>query len=239
MARLESFERIGHRGAPRLATENTLPAFLRAFESGPCAIELDVHATADGVVVVHHDACLGRKVHPPAARGRAIASMGWAEVSAVELAAGISAPSLAAVLTATPPDRTVYVEVKGAGIERAVADVIAAGEHQCAVHSFDLDMILRLRDLAPDVPRGLLFDRYPKNVAALMLERGARDVWPDWRLIDQSLVDSVHAERGRVIAWTVNTARAVDSMLALGVDAICTDDLQIFSALPASGDRDR
>ena len=51
-------ERIAHRGANREARENTLPAFLKALERGADGIELDVHATADGVVVVHQDPVL-------------------------------------------------------------------------------------------------------------------------------------------------------------------------------------
>jgi glycerophosphoryl diester phosphodiesterase len=46
---------IGHRGAPRDHPENTLAAFLRALELGATGVELDVHVTGDGVVVVHHD----------------------------------------------------------------------------------------------------------------------------------------------------------------------------------------
>ena len=48
-------ERISHRGAHQTLPENSIPAFLRAIELGADAIELDVHATSDGVVVVHHD----------------------------------------------------------------------------------------------------------------------------------------------------------------------------------------
>ncbi|MGH7617348.1 MAG: glycerophosphodiester phosphodiesterase, partial [Gemmatimonadaceae bacterium] len=47
-------ERIGHRGAKRELPENTIAAFKRAFDRGADAVELDVHATNDGVVVVHH-----------------------------------------------------------------------------------------------------------------------------------------------------------------------------------------
>ena len=49
-------EVIGHRGSPRAHLENTLGSFQRAFDVGANAVELDVHATADGAVVVHHDA---------------------------------------------------------------------------------------------------------------------------------------------------------------------------------------
>ena len=57
-------ERIGHRGAKRELRENTLAAFRRAFERGADAVELDVHATRDGVVVIHHDAELGPEFGP-------------------------------------------------------------------------------------------------------------------------------------------------------------------------------
>jgi glycerophosphoryl diester phosphodiesterase len=50
-----NFERIGHRGASKEFRENTLPAFQRAIELGADGVELDVHVTADGVAVVHHD----------------------------------------------------------------------------------------------------------------------------------------------------------------------------------------
>jgi len=53
-------ELIGHRGAPRERTENTLPAFERALALGADGIELDVHLSADGVPVVHHDSTLDR-----------------------------------------------------------------------------------------------------------------------------------------------------------------------------------
>ena len=48
--------RIAHRGMPRRLRENTLPSFAAALAAGADGIELDVHATSDGVVVVHHDA---------------------------------------------------------------------------------------------------------------------------------------------------------------------------------------
>ena len=48
-------EKISHRGAHQTLPENSIPAFLRAIELGADAVELDVHATSDGVVIVHHD----------------------------------------------------------------------------------------------------------------------------------------------------------------------------------------
>jgi glycerophosphoryl diester phosphodiesterase len=224
--RPQRLERIGHRGAPRELPENTLASFERALLRGAKAIELDVHATADGVIVVHHDPALGRHVEPNDLRGASIASMTWADLSTVELTPGSTIPRLTDVFELIGGRATIYVELKGRGIERHVAQAIAQSSCRCAVHSFDHDAIARLRVLAPGIPRGILFDRYPGDLVTVMKYSGARDVWPTWRFINRSLVDAVHAHGGRVIAWTVNSGAAAFQLAAIGVDGVCSDDLR-------------
>jgi len=220
-------ERIGHRGAPREYPENTLPAFERAIELGADAIELDVHVTLDGVPVVHHDPEL-RRGDGRSPAGRALAEMTWHDVARVELAPGISIPSLEQVLAAVRARATVYVELKGSNSERATLDVIAAGQTRCAVHSFDHAAIVRAARLAPAVRRGILFEAYPDDVAVAMKETSALDVWPQWELIDAALVEQVHAHGGRVIAWTVNATPAAERLVHLGVDGLCGDDVRLL-----------
>jgi glycerophosphoryl diester phosphodiesterase len=222
-------ERIGHRGAKRELPENTLVAFQRAFERGADAIELDVHATADGVVVVHHDSELGAPAG--SARGRLIAELSWGELATVELAPGIGIPTLADVLSATPRGKTVYVEIKGSGIESHVGAVLAASPTRCAVHAFDHEAVQRMRRLAPDVPRGILLDQVPADIEATMRAAGARDVWPEWTLIDRRLVERVHGAGGRVIAWTVNERYVAEQLIDAGVDGLCTDDVRLLDGL--------
>jgi glycerophosphoryl diester phosphodiesterase len=222
-------ERIGHRGAKRELRENTLPAFRRAFERGADAVELDVHATRDGVVVIHHDPDLGSDFGRVA--GGAIAGLSWSELAAAEASEDAAIPTLAQLLDMIPANATAYVEIKGERIETLVATVIRASSARCAVHSFDHEAVRRMREIAPEIPRGLLFDTPPDDVAASMADAGARDVWPAWRLIDQALVDSVHREGGRVIAWTVNSAGAATDLAALGVDGVCTDDVRLLAGL--------
>lgn len=216
-------ERIAHRGAKREFPENTLPAFERAYERGADAVELDVHCTADGVVVVHHDPSIGTRW-----AGRAIAELTWNDVTNVELAGGARIPRLSDVLAATPPHATVYVEIKGAAIEQAVADVIRASGVRCAVHSFDHDAIVRLREIAPEIPRGVLFENADVDMLQVVRLTDARDVWPHFKLIDQTLVERIHAARGRVIAWTVNDAGLATRLAGWGVDGLCGDDVRIL-----------
>ncbi|HEX4685024.1 MAG TPA: glycerophosphodiester phosphodiesterase [Gemmatimonadaceae bacterium] len=221
-------ERIAHRGAKREFHENTVPAFQRAYELGADAVELDVHATADGVVVVHHD--------PDVWSGRHtvdIASAGWAELSTLELAGGASIPRLIDVLAITPAGRTVYVEIKGSGIEQLVADAIRSADARCAVHSFDHGAIGVMREIAPEIPRGVLFERDAADIPSVMARVGARDVWPQWKLVDSALVGAVHAAGGRLLVWTVNDGGVATRLEKAGVDGLCGDDIRVFSRPPA------
>jgi glycerophosphoryl diester phosphodiesterase len=219
-------ERIGHRGAPRELLENTLPSFLRALERGAVALELDVHATADGTVVVHHDSTIGRALEPRH-RGRALETMTWGEVQTVELVPGAFVPALSDVLAAVAGRATVYVEIKGVGMEHLVCGVIERSSAKCAVHSFDHDAIGRCAEIAPEIPRGILFEDPPADVTSAMAAVGARDVWPHWRLVNGELVDAVHARGGRVIVWTVNSPAVAEPLRRYGVDGLCTDDVRL------------
>ena len=215
-------ERISHRGAKRELPENTLPAFQRAFDRGADAIELDVHATSDGVVIVHHDPT----AHSADGRLLVLADSTWRDVETVRFAGGIGIPRLADVLAAVPAAAAVYVEIKGQAIESLVAATIRESRARCAVHSFDHDAIVRMRRIAPEIPRGILYDRRGVDVEAAMARTGARDVWPQWKLIDRETVELVHARGGRVCAWTVNGRVA-----EIGIDAVCTDDVRLFRDL--------
>src|SRR5262249_44797285 len=136
---------------------------------------------------------------------------------------------LADVLAAAPADATIYVEIKGLGIEDQVAATIRESRARCAVHSFNHDAIVRMRDIAPEIPRGVLFEDRVPDLSALVARTGARDGWPHWPLVDQPLVDSVHRLGGRVICWTVNDRVTAQKLAALGVDGLCGDDVREFS----------
>ncbi|MFL5608453.1 MAG: glycerophosphodiester phosphodiesterase [Gemmatimonadaceae bacterium] len=205
---------------PRLAPENTLPSFSLALEAGADGLELDVHATRDGVVVIHHD---------PALRdGTVIADTTFAELRPHEVAPGVAVPTLAELCELVAGRAELCVEVKGAGIEQLVLDALSDYEGPLAIHSFDHALIRRIRALDPNVRLGILFDDAPTEVARQMEATGATDVWPQWTLVEPALVAAVHAAGGRVIPWTVNDTRHARALAAIGVDALCGDDVNLL-----------
>jgi len=207
---------------PRREPENTLPSFAAALAAGAQGIELDVHATADGVVVVHHD--------PVTSAGLEIAATRWSDLNpskgaAVE-ASGI--PSLASVCDLVAQRAELFVEIKGRRIEEAVTEVLNGRPGTFAIHSFDHATIGRLARARAPYRLGLLFEDSVADVVELLAEYGARDAWPHRSLIDQPLVERVQRSGGRVIAWTVNSASDARRLAAYGVDGICTDDVTLL-----------
>ena len=145
MERPRRFERIGHRGAPTEFHENTLPSFERALNRGADALELDVHATADAVLVVHHDPVLPSAAHPARLRRAEIARTKWVDLENVQIADGARIPSLSDVLVMVGNRAAIYVEIKGQGIEHQVAEAIGRTNCRCAVHSFDHGAVERVK----------------------------------------------------------------------------------------------
>lgn len=213
-------EVIAHRGASRERPENTLAAFVRAAEIGANAVELDVHLTADGHLVVHHDPTLPRGL-----RRRAIGSLTLSEVREFRLK-GEPVPTLDEVIQALAggPVR-IYCELKGPGTAPAAVAALGRMGDRAAVHSFDHRMVAEAQALAPAVARGVLETSYHRDPCFPMRDVGARDLWQYESMIDGALVAAVHAIGGRVIAWTVNDPARAAELASLGVDGLCTDDV--------------
>jgi glycerophosphoryl diester phosphodiesterase len=218
-------ELIAHRGVRDRYPENSLPAFLDAVAEGVDAIELDVHATRDGVVVVHHDPVLPAQPGSPLA-GRKISAIDASELAEFELVAGVHVPTLKDVLDSVISQVRVYIEIKAPDIEALVADLIAtlpAASGKCAAHSFDHRVARKFGALAHGVPTGILEVCYPVDAVSVLRAANARDLWQQCEFIDDELVTVVHNAGGRIIAWTCNDVAEWRRLRSLGVDGICTD----------------
>lgn len=217
-------ERVAHRGSPRERRENTLDGFLLALEHGADALELDVHCSSDREVVVFHDFSVA---------GLTVADTSWGALAGLDLGGGARIPRLADVLTAIGDRATVYIELKGAGIEQEVLDIAMQHGRRFALHSFDHGAIERVARAAPEVRRGVLLDRDIPNARDALRDSvartGATDVWPHWSLVDAELTGLARESGARVITWTVNTRDVAESVLRAGVDAICTDDVRLLA----------
>lgn len=206
---------LAHRGASGYAAENSLEAFREARKRGADGVELDVHPSADGAFIVHHD--------PEVPGAGPIAGLTQGEIRARLLPNGEAIPTLSEALAASA-GLEVWVELKvlGAGRDEAFLETLSdADPALIGVHSFDHRIIARLGNRMPGLRRGVLSVSYPVDPVRQMRDAGARALWQEWRSIDAELVREVHRTGGEVIAWTVPDADAARRLADLGVDALC------------------
>ena len=214
---------IAHRGASAREVENSLAAFRAAAALGADGVELDIHATADGALFVHHDEKIGGVHHIPYLPAR--------RVRELRLANGEPIPTLAEALDAVGSRLQVFVEVKSLAprFDDRLFDALAHGPNPAgyAVHSFDHRIVRRLGLERPDLRRGVLASAYPVRPLAALEDAGATMLWQEWLLVDRALVDALHGADMQILVWTVDDPAAMERLLDLGVDGVCTNHPEV------------
>src|SRR5919107_3649636 len=156
-----------HRGASAIHPENTLRAFRHALALGVDGIELDVHATADGIPVVIHD----RDVERTTDGAGYVDEMPLARLQFFDAGDGERVPTLASVLALVGDAARLDIEIKGAGIERAVVDVLAQYPAVTwAISSFAWDTLRTVRQLDPAAEVWPLAERVGDDLLAIAAE---------------------------------------------------------------------
>jgi glycerophosphoryl diester phosphodiesterase len=224
---------ISHRTQLGTMPENTLAGIDAALATGADGVEIDVRATSDGVPVLLHDATLERTTGD--AREVAAVTVEALRSLRVRDPRGTAdpqpVPALADALERIGGRCLLVIEIKQAGIEPAVGELIHrfAAAEWCWIWSFDAAIAMAARVAAPEVPASLLVsDAAQLAGEASAFETAVRAGFAGLSL-ERSLVDERTVERARrrglaVYTWTVNTAAEVARVAAAGVDALCSDD---------------
>lgn len=222
---------VAHRGARALAPENTLRAFELAAVHGCDMVELDVHLSRDGEVVVIHDA----EVERTPGRRAAVGSLTAAELAAIDVGAGQGVPRLADVLAFARGRIGVYVEMKGPGTGAAVGALVRSGAAdgvEVVSGSFVPALVAQLRAAAPDVPRSVLFQRTSvADMIGTCAEVAAEYAHPCFRPLDRALVDALHAAGLVVMAPHTNDRAEARAFAAAGIDVLATDDPAVLAGI--------
>jgi glycerophosphoryl diester phosphodiesterase len=239
---------MAHRGWRGRYPENTLLAFTKAVELGADVLELDVHATRDGVLVVSHDDTVDRTTDGSGL----LRNMTWAEVSRLDAGSswttdgesfpfrgrGLGLPALDEVLAAFP-QHWLNIDIKqhAPPIAEQLADLIREyrAEARVCVGSFSDDTIAAFRRSCPEaataaspgeVRRLFLLSRL--GLAGLYRRRTEVAVQIPRRqgrftLITPGFVRAAHANRLAVHVWTVNEPAEMRELLEAGADGLITD----------------
>lgn len=222
-----------HRGASRELPENTMPAFRRALELGADALETDVHATRDGVLVASHDAD-GARVFGVARR---IAECDGDEVRRWGM------PALEELIGAFP-EVPINVDLKVDVAALAVQTLqLLRAEEQVTLASFRSATLRRVRSLGYRGPTSLGRSEVARLLAlptaaqrGVLRPPGSAAQLPV-NLAQPWVIDRCHALGLRVDVWTVNDPAQALRLVALGVDSVMTDDPAAI--VPALRQRDQ
>ncbi|MBI1766498.1 MAG: hypothetical protein HYR56_34255 [Acidobacteria bacterium] len=235
---------IAHRGASAYAPENTLRAFQLAIEQGAQMIELDLHTTRDGQVVVIHDETLD---HTTNFKGR-VDRLTLAEIKRADAGQGERVPTLDEVLDLTSGKLRLYLEIKDPRAAVPTLQTIRARHCQgeMLLASFDLELMRQLGNEVRDVELGVILGSESLNPLARYREAFP---WLALRTLNYQvlcmqvelcygyLARRVKASGKRLYVWTADRERQFARMVNRNVDGIVTnhpDRLRDFLATHAS-----
>ncbi len=213
---------IGHRGCAGLEPENTMRAFRKAMELGVREVELDVHESLDGYLVVIHDDKVGRTTN---GKGR-VSELTLFQLQKLDAGKGEAIPRLESVLNLfKKSSMIVNLEIKRSGCEQSVVNLIRdfRMEHQTVVISFLPEVLRTVKNLSPRLDIGLIIKRRRKNVLKLAEELKAERILIKHSLATPRLVRTAHLMNFRIIVWTVDNPKDIRKMIALNVDGICSN----------------
>ncbi len=233
---------IAHRGASAAAPENTLAAVELALEHGADRVEVDLRRTADGALVLLHDATPRRTTDvDPGRAGNPVESFSLAALRRLDAGswfdvrfAGQRVPVLGELLELVRGRAGVHLELKDParhpGVERQVLAALGRDD-DVVVQSFDHASVRRLHALAPEVPVALLVEERPHADLLRTAAGFAAEVNPALTAVDADVVAALREHGLRTSTWTVNAAADLRRVAALDVDGIITDEPALARAL--------
>ncbi len=233
---------IAHRGAGKLAPENTLAAFRMGAAHGYRAFECDVKLSADGVPFLLHDATLERTTSGVGTAG----DQPWSALSLLDAGswhhrghAGEPLPSLVAIARYVQANGfALNVEIKptpgterktGAAVGRACAALWAGNRAPLLFSSFRPDALQAAQETASQIPRALLLDTLWDGWVTVVQALTCVAVVTNHKVMDAALMQQLRNRGLRGLCYTVNEAADVQRLQALGIDGIITDAVDRFS----------
>ncbi|MCW2120470.1 glycerophosphodiester phosphodiesterase [Flavobacterium sp. 7A] len=218
--------KIGHRGARGYEPENTILSFQKALDLGVNGIELDVHLSSDGILVVIHDETVDRTTN-----GKGwVAKMTLQQLQQFRIEKEQYIPRLDEVLEVINRKCFVNIELKGRGTAKPVVDMI---QHYITINkwnytdfivsSFEWEMLLEITILDSKIPIAVLTETTIEEALAFAKKIKAKAINPGFQLVEVGTTKHLQQQGFLVFPWTVNTVNDLQALQNYGVDGIISD----------------
>ena len=201
--------KIGHRGAPGHAPENTLASVEKAIELGVDVVEVDVRRSLDGYLMIMHDARVDRTT------GR----RGYVHELTRDEMTGV--PILADVIETVNGRAAVMVELKVRGIVKEALGSV--GSHPAYFASYFHSEMLRVRELAPEMKTIALIDGVPVSPIGFALDAKATHAGFGFDSLEPGVIELAHRAGLQVFTWTLDDPRDIAQAISLGADGLISN----------------
>lgn len=233
---------VAHRGGGKLAPENTLAAIDVGAHFGHTMIECDAKLSSDEQVFLLHDDTLERTSNGSGIAG----NLKWAQLVLLDAGswygdefAGERLPLLSQVATRCRQyGMMANIEIKPtAGLEIRTGEVVSLAVRQLwqgqvapLLSSFSIDALEAAQKVAPELPRGLLLDEWRGDWQILTEQLDCISIHLNHELLDENRIEMLKRAGLYILVYTVNEPSRAEQLLKWGVDAICTDRIDIIKS---------
>lgn len=230
---------ISHRGANKVAPQNTIPAFKKAVEFNADGIETDVHLSKDGQIVICHN----YNVDATSNGVGEISQMTFDALRKLDFGSyfnpafkGVTLPTLTELLEVVKNMTMINIEIKAPKskndiVKRTIDEVYRFGlEKNVIISCFEPECIRESKEIAPEIKTGLLYERGELGeeimnfgVAKYCCQLNADAAHPEHILMTSELIADLHNNGIKVNPWTVNSREDIIKYTEWGCDALITD----------------
>ena len=217
---MNSILKIGHRGAKGHQPENTLISFQKAIDLEVDGIELDVHLSSDGEIIVIHDETIDRTTN----------GKGFVKNHTASQLKELGIPKLIRVLELINQKCFINIELKGFGTGKPVAELIALfiseknwNHTDFIVSSFDWKMLEEVQLLNPKIRIGVLTEESVEEALAFAKITKAFSIHPYYALLSKENVALMQENGFEVYPWTVNSKEDIQKIKSFNVNGIISD----------------
>jgi len=229
----DEFLLIAHRGGLFYRPENTLAAFQHQLELGIRWVECDLRLGRDGAPVLVHD----DRLMVPGSGYRQVREMSLKQLQQYDAGGGEGVPTLRRLFEKFGNSLFFDLELKELDAVEPVVKLISEFKvaSRLFLTSFIPEVLQQLREIAGELPRGLLIDRISGvlvdgnsavHTAGLL---GCRYLLPEFHILNRDWIASAHAAGIGIIPWTVNRLRDAERLKEMGVDGLISDKPDQFA----------
>lgn len=217
---------IAHRGASKIAPENTLKAFQKAIELEADYVEFDVHQSKDGEVVIMHDANTFRTTRHLGA----IKNMTLKELKELNAGEGEQIPTLQELIELAKGKINFQLEIKDKGMAKKIVTILKDADviESTLVSSFKHKELLEAQKIEPRLKlAALIIGINTYKIIKNAVKNKFNAIQPFYTFIRKSFIDSAHRNNIKINAWTVNSKETMRKLSEMGVDGIITNDVEV------------